>query len=146
MLFVVTRDLSSTDEDLAAAYGIDPDILRALPQGQFTLVNFFRLRDQATDEAGVGERRSGLEAMMQYARISGPCLEAAGGRFLTQGIPAGMLWGEDTETWDVVVVAQYPTGDAFRTLLHDPRYRDAFADRRAAVEEQRVVLSVSIDA
>lgn len=144
--FGMTHEPRSTNDDLAAAYGIDPDVLGALPEGRFTLVNFFRLRDRATDEAGVDEGRSGLEAMMRYASVSGPCLEAAGGRFLTQGIPAGILWGEDSTTWDVVVVAQYPTGDAFRSLLDDPRYRDAFADRRAAVEEQRVVLSVSIDA
>jgi uncharacterized protein (DUF1330 family) len=140
----MTTEPRTTDEDLAATYGIDPDVLGVLPQGTFTLVNFFRLRDRATDEAGVDEGRSGLEAMMQYASISGPCLEAAGGRFLTQGFPAGLLWGEDSKAWDIVVVAEYPTGDAFRAMLHDPQYRDAFADRRAAVEDQRVILSASI--
>jgi uncharacterized protein (DUF1330 family) len=142
----MTNEPRTTNEDLAAAYGIDPDVLGVLPQGKFTVVNFFRLRDRATDEAGVDEGRSGLEAMMQYASISGPCLEAAGGRFLTQGIPAGMLWGQDSKEWDIVVVAEYPTGEAFRAMLHDPQYRDAFADRRAAVEDQRVILSVSIGA
>jgi uncharacterized protein (DUF1330 family) len=142
----MTDEPRTTNEEFAAAYGIDPNVLGALPEGQFTLVNFFRLRDRATDEAGADDGRSGLEAMMQYARVSGPCLEAVGGRFLTQGIAAGTLWGEDSKQWDVVVVAHYPTGDAFRAMLDDPRYRDAFADRRAAVEEQRVVLSVSIDA
>ena len=142
----MTNEPRTPNEDLAATYGIDPNILDALPEAPFTLVNFFRLRDRATDDAGADDGRSGAEAMMQYARSSGPCLEAAGGRFLTQGIPAGMLWGEDSSKWDIIVVAQYPTGDAFRALLDDPRYWDAFLDRRAAVEEQRVVLSVSIDA
>ena len=82
---------------------------------------------------------------MRYASVSGPCLEAAGGRFLTRGIPAGTLWGDDSKDWDIVVVAEYPHGDALRALLSDPEYRVAFADRRAAVADQRVVLSVSID-
>lgn len=137
---------SSDDNDLAVTYGIDPDVLDSLPAGQFTLVNFFRLRDRAIGDEGLNDGRSGLEAMMHYASVSGPCLEAAGGRFLTQGIPAGILWGEDSQHWDIVVLAEYPNGDAFRALLNDPKYREAFADRRAAVEEQRVVVSVSLDA
>lgn len=140
----MTTTPRSSDDDLATTYGLDPDGLRALPPGPFTLVNLFRLRDRAADEAGGEEGRSGLEALMQYASVSGPCLEAAGGRFLTQGIAAGLLWGEDNETWDLVVVAEYPDGDALRTLLDDPEYRDAFAHRRAAVAAQRVVLSVSV--
>lgn len=138
--------VAHTDEALAAVYGIDPDVLSALPAGRFTLVNFFRLRDQALNEAGVADGRSGLEAMMEYSSVSGPCLEAAGGRFLAQGLHAGVLWGQDSQDWDIVVLAEYPNGDALRSLLSDPSYRDAFADRRAAVEDQRVVLSVSLDA
>ena len=134
------------DDALAAAYGIDPEVLRSLPAGRFTLVNFFRLRDHAIGEAGLVDGRSGLEAMMQYAHVSRPCLEAAGGRFLTQGIPVGTLWGEDNQDWDIVVLAEYPNGDALRALLDDPAYREAYADRRAAVEDQRVVVSVSLDA
>lgn len=137
---------TSNDKELAATYGLDPDVLDALPGGQFTLVNFFRLRDRAISERGLDDGQSGLEAMMHYASVSGPCLEAAGGKFLTQGIPAGILWGDDSQQWDIVVVAEYPTGDAFRALLNDPKYREAFADRHAAVEEQRVVVSVSLDA
>ena len=131
-------------DDLAAAYGIDPRVLQAVPFGPFTLINLFRLRDRATDAHGVEDGRSGLEAMMQYASVSGPCLDAAGGRFLTTGIPIGNLWGHDDTEWNIVVVAEYPSLDTLGTLLADPRYRAAFADRQAAVAEQRVVVSHSV--
>src|SRR3546814_18228073 len=107
---------SRDDKDLADAYGIDAEVLGSLPPGRFTLVNFFRLREQAIGPDGLADGRSGLEAMMQYASTSGACLEAAGGRFLSQGLAAGALRGEDSQDWDIVVAAEYPYGDALREI------------------------------
>jgi uncharacterized protein (DUF1330 family) len=134
-----------SDLRLAADYDLDATALGSLPDRPFTLVNFFRIRDRAVDEAGADDGRTGLEAMLQYAEVSGPRLRAAGGRFLTRGLSAGTLWGADPTAWDLVVVAEYPDGDAFRRLLADGEYQAAFADRRAAVAEQRVVVSISVD-
>src|SRR3546814_17864106 len=109
---------SRDDKDLADAYGIDAEVLGSLPPGRFTLVNFFRLREQAIGPDGLADGRSGLEAMMQYASTSGACLEAAGGRFPSPGIAPGALWGEDSQAWDTGYTAEDPHGDPPRPPTH----------------------------
>jgi hypothetical protein len=42
------------------------------------------------------------------------------------------------------VVAEYPEVGAVRALLDDPLYREAYEDRRAAVERQRVLISTQL--
>lgn len=127
------------DPDLAARYDLDPDVLDAVPEGPVVLVNLFRLREVADDDGA--EPRSGLDAMMAYSAVSGERLSAVGGSFLAQGLAAASLWHDDR--WDLVVVATYPHVDAFVALLEDPAYEAAYAHRRAAVAEQRVVVASS---
>src|SRR3546814_20995417 len=122
---------SRDDKDLADAYGIDAEVLGSLPPGRFTLVNFFRLREQAIGPDGLADGRSGLEAMMHSASTSGACLQASGGRFLSQGTAAGPRWGEDSQPSDTGVVAEYPNGHALRPLLHHPPTYQALPRRRA---------------
>lgn len=128
------------DPALAARYDLAADVLDAVPEGPVVLVNLFRLRDVADD----GDRaapRSGLDALLAYSAVSGERLSAVGGSFVAQGLAAASLWHDDR--WDVVVVATYPHVDAFVSLLQDPAYEAAYADRRAAVAEQRVVVASS---
>jgi uncharacterized protein (DUF1330 family) len=128
---------------LAQAYGLTfggPEGASMAGGGAIALVNFFKLRATARYEDGRSEPATGVDAMLRYAATSGRCLEAVGGRFLLQGLPAGVLWGDDDE-WDLVVVAEYPDSDAFFRLLADPDYEQAFVHRRAAVERQRVTVA-----
>jgi len=127
---------------MADHYGLDPDVLEGAPPGPVTVVNLFKLREVAAYPPG-SERAgaSGVEAMLAYAAVSGDRLAAVGGRFLSQGLMVGSLWGDDGVDWDLVVVAEYPDIGAVRALLDDELYRDAYEHRRVAVERQRVVIS-----
>lgn len=130
------------DASLVGHYGIDPSVLAAAPPGPVTVVNLFKLREVALYPPGLPHpAASGLEAMLAYAAVSAERLAAVGGRFLSQGLMVGSLWGDDEVDWDLVVVADYPDIGAVRALLDDPQYRDAFEHRRAAVDRQRVVVS-----
>jgi uncharacterized protein (DUF1330 family) len=131
---------------LADHYGLDPAVLDGAPPGPITVVNLFKLREIATypPDAAARTATSGLEAMLAYAAVSGDRLAAVGGRFLSQGLMVGSLWGDDGTGWDLVVVAEYPGIDALRALLDDELYRDAYEHRRAAVERQRVLVSTRI--
>lgn len=129
---------SRLDPALAARYDLDPAVLDGVPDGPVLVVNLFRLREVAADAPGA-EARSGLEAMLAYSAVSGERLHTVGGTFLAQGLGGTPLWGD--ERWDVVVVASYPGVGAFVDLLADPAYEVAYADRLAAVEEQRVVVA-----
>ena len=133
------------DTGLATEYGLDPRPLADAPPGPVTVVNLFKLRDVASYPAGsTREGSSGLEAMLEYAAVSGARLAAVGGRFLSQGLMVGSLWGGDGVDWDLVVVAEYPSADAVRSLLADAAYREAYEHRRAAVEQQRVIVSTQL--
>ena len=130
---------------MADHYGLDPTALEAAPPGPLTVVNLFKLREVAAYPSGTAPTAtSGLEAMLAYAAVSGERLAAVGGRFLSQGMMVGSLWGNDEVGWDLVVVAEYPDIGAVRALLDDPLYRDAYEHRRAAVEHQRVVISTKL--
>jgi uncharacterized protein (DUF1330 family) len=132
-----------------APYGLElgaddlPAGLAQLGDGAITLVNHFAIRPVADYDDPSIEACSGVEAMMRYAAVSERCLAAVGGRFLTQGLGAHALWGEDDE-WDLLVVAAYPSTAALLALLRDEEYQQAFVHRRAAVHRQRVTVSATI--
>lgn len=133
------------DVEMAEHYGVDVGVLAGVGAGPVTVVNLFKLREVADYPAGAGpEGASGVEAMVAYGAVSGERLAAVGGRFLSQGLMVGSLWGDDDVDWDLVVVAEYPDAAAVRALLDDELYRDAYEHRRAAVERQRVVISARL--
>ena len=91
-----------------------------------TLVNLFKFRGA-----------EGQHAFARYSAVSAPALERVGGRFLLVAPFASTLVGED-EDWDLVAIGQYPDTAAVFALFEDAAYREAFAERRAACERQRV--------
>ena len=128
--------------DLAADYGLSPEAIDLAGAAPLTVVNLFELNETARYPSG--DQCPGVEAMRRYGAASGPCLEAAGGRFLSQALPTGVVWGDDDGPWHLLVVASYPDAGAFWSLLADPDYRRAFAHRRAAVARQRVLVGASL--
>lgn len=117
------------------------DHLLAVPAGgPVSLVNLFAFREIA-EYGGPGDSSvSGREAFDRYAAVSAPALGAVGGRFLHFGTHRGNLVG-DEETWDLVVVGEYPNVEAVVALHEDPAYRDAYRHRVAACAAQRVLIS-----
>jgi hypothetical protein len=115
--------------------------LEAAGDGPLTVLNLFALEEVARYEDGA--TCSGLEAMLRYGAVSGERLAAVGGTFVAQALPTGVVWGDDV-TWDVLVVATYPSVHAFWSLLADPTYRQAFVHRRAAISRQRVTVGVPL--
>lgn len=137
---VVNRDLI---EHYGLVVGPENDVaaLDAVGSGSLTLVSLFALRAEAQYDDGTTS--TGVEAMLRYSAASGGCLAAVGGRFVAQALPTGTIWGED-ESWDVLVVAEYPSTAAFWALLADPAYRSAYVHRTAAVARQRVTAAVPL--
>lgn len=105
-----------------------------------SLVNLFAFRDTADYGDPREEPRSGREAFDLYAAVSAPALAGVGGRFVHFGSHLGNLVGAD-ETWDLVVVGEYPDVESLVALHEDPAYRDAYRHRVAACSEQRVLIS-----
>lgn len=104
----------------------------------FTLINFFKFRHRA-QYANHESSLTGRQAFDQYAAVSIPAMERAGGQFLLVTPFEGVLIGPD-ETWDLVAIGSYPDRAAFLALYQDPTYQAAFEHRSAACAAQKVLI------
>ena len=105
-----------------------------------SLVNLFAFRDVAEYGDAMDAPVTGRDAFNKYAAVSAPTLDRVGGRFVHFGGHLGNLVGDD-ETWDLIVVGEYPSVDALLALHEDPAYREAYLHRVAACARQRVLVS-----
>lgn len=63
----------------------------------------------------------GRERYEEYGIAVAPLLEQAGGRIVFLGEPAQALLGEDS--WDLVVLVEYPTRQAFLEMIGSAEYQ-----------------------
>ena len=107
-------------------------------EGPIHMLNLVRFRTQAAYEDG--RAATGREAYAAYSRESGPIFESLGGKIVWSGNFNLMLIGpEDDEQWDACFIAQYPSADAFISMIRDPDYQKAVMHRDAAVEDSRLI-------
>lgn len=105
--------------------------------GVIHMLNLVRLRSQATYPDG--RAVTGADAYRSYARESGPVFRRLGGKQFWIGQFEHMLIGPTSERWDLVFIAEYPSVDAFVSMIRDPIYREAVKHRQAAVEDSRLI-------
>jgi uncharacterized protein (DUF1330 family) len=63
----------------------------------------------------------GRERYMEYGTAVLPLLEKAGGHVVFQGQAAPVLLGD--ESWDLVLLVEYPTRRAFVEMIQSPEYQ-----------------------
>lgn len=63
----------------------------------------------------------GRERYEEYGTATAPLLEKAGGRIIFLGEPAAALLGDDS--WDLVVLVEYPTRQAFLDMIGSEAYQ-----------------------
>jgi uncharacterized protein (DUF1330 family) len=63
----------------------------------------------------------GRERYEEYGTAVAPLLEGVGGRIVFLGQPSQALLGEDS--WDLVVLVEYPTRQAFLDMVGSKEYR-----------------------
>ncbi|MEZ5753056.1 MAG: DUF1330 domain-containing protein [Paracoccaceae bacterium] len=105
--------------------------------GPVQMLNLVRFHPQA--QYPDGRDMTGAQAYAAYSRESGPIFQALGGRILWRGSFELMLIGPSSEQWDACFIAQYPSVEAFVTMLRDPAYREAVKHRQAAVADSRLI-------
>ncbi len=81
----------------------------------------------------------GDETYKRYAAAVGPLLAKAGGRALFTGRPAELMIGD--ETWDLVIIVEYPTRGAFLAMAGSEAYQ-AIAHLRAEALERSVLYAL----
>jgi uncharacterized protein (DUF1330 family) len=63
----------------------------------------------------------GRERYEEYGAAVAPLLEKAGGKIVWFGVPAAPLLGDGS--WDLVVLVEYPTRQAFLDMVGSEEYR-----------------------
>jgi uncharacterized protein (DUF1330 family) len=64
----------------------------------------------------------GRERYEEYGDAVAPLLAGVGGRIVFFGTPASALLGEDS--WDLVVLVEYPTRQAFLDMIGSSEYQE----------------------
>jgi uncharacterized protein (DUF1330 family) len=73
----------------------------------------------------------GRERYAEYGEAAAPLLERVGGRIVYLGEPAPALLG--AETWDLVVLVEYPSRQAFLDMVGSPDYQSILHLRTEAL-------------
>jgi uncharacterized protein (DUF1330 family) len=105
--------------------------------GPIQMLNLVKLHERAKYEDG--RDASGAEAYARYGRLSGPVLAKVGGSIVWRGTMEQMLIGPQDIMWDLCFIAQYPSPEAFATMIKDEAYREAMPHRQAGVSDSRLI-------
>lgn len=86
------------------------DLMGRLDEGPVTMLNLLAFKPDG-----------GRERYLEYGAAVTPLLEKAGGRVVFQGAASPALLGE--ESWDLALLVEYPTRQAFLEMIQSPEYQ-----------------------
>lgn len=108
--------------------------------GPIVMVNLLRFKREAD---GIDAGASGAEAYGRYGAAVAPLLEKAGGRVLSAAVCEESIIGPEAREWDMVLLVEYPSREAFLGMVSDPAYQEVVPHRTAGVADSRLILSKS---
>jgi uncharacterized protein (DUF1330 family) len=104
------------------------------------MLNMLRFRERAAYLDGSGHGAcSGREAYQRYGVRALEHVRAVGGKALFRGAAQLTLIGPQDEPWDEVLLVQYPSPQAFMTMISHPDYLACSVHRTAALEDSRLI-------
>lgn len=107
-------------DQLAADAETDP--------GPVVMINLLRYRPDG-----------GAQAYAHYGEGVLPCLARAGARLIWQGSARSTVIGPPSETWDAVVLVEYPSRRAFLEMIASPEYQAIAGRRSDALIDSRLI-------
>lgn len=87
----------------------------------FVMLNLLKFKEEG-----------GRESYFRYIKESAPFVEGVGAKVLYFGKTNELLNG--TETWDILLLVQYPSRKAFLEMANNPEYLKVHELREAALE------------
>jgi uncharacterized protein (DUF1330 family) len=121
---------------------IDPDreafrqFAKLEVKGPVQMLNLLKLKEHASYEDGRGG--TGEEAYRAYSKASAPFFGEVGGKIVWRGKPLSTLIGPADERWDLGFIAEYPSKDAFLSMVKNEGYQAIIFHRQAAVATSRL--------
>ncbi len=90
-------------------------------EGPFVMLNLLKFKNDG-----------GRAAYFRYIKESAPFVEGVGAKLLYFGKAKELLNG--IETWDIVMLVQYPSRKAFLKMVNNPDYLKVHSFREEALE------------
>ena len=109
---------------------------RAPAQGPVQMLNLLAFRDTAE-----GGGRTGRQAYAEYSKAVEPLLAAVGGRVLWVADAHHAFIAPPGETWDEVLIVEYPSRAAFVAMMQSPDYQAIVHHRSAALCDARLIVT-----
>lgn len=104
------------------------------------MLNLLRFRAEAAyPEGSAHAPSSGRDAYARYAAGVRPHLKTIGGQVIWMGAAQLTVIGPSDETWDEVLLVQYPSPKAFLTMASNPDYLACSEHRTAALADSRLI-------
>lgn len=104
-------------------------------EGPIVMVNLLKYKEQAAYPPDTDEPPcSGREAYGKYGAVALEKVAGVGGMIVMSAPQLQAVIGEAGESWDDVVLVQYPSVQAFLTMIADPEYQAATVHRTAGLE------------
>ncbi|MFN3232091.1 MAG: DUF1330 domain-containing protein [Alphaproteobacteria bacterium] len=125
-----------------------PDQMKAFAEadwdGPLWMINMLKFKGQADYGNADEPARTGKEAYTHYGSLAGPFVEAVGGKPVTMLFPKHILIGDKAEDWDELLVVEYPSREAFLSMINDPAYQATAHHRTAALERSALIASKKV--
>ena len=138
---VPTTSLHPTSDSIAAFVQNLPD---ATP---VTMLNLLRFREQSAykpDAPGAGVAgQTGRQAYAVYSRHVMPLLKGVGGKPVWMGDAHCAVIAPAGESWDEVLLVEYPNKHAFLKMIQSPEYLAIVHHRTAALADSRLIATVA---
>lgn len=113
--------------------------------GPVVMVNVLRFKRTSTGEAGAGGEPGAAE-YARYGEVARRTVEAVGGRFLWAGrVEALVIGDDDTDTYDMVALVEYPTRQAILEMTQRPDYQEGHRHREAGLECQLLLACETVE-
>ena len=113
--------------------------------GPIVMLNLLRFKDRA-DGIDAADGITGAEAYARYGVAVQEHLARVGGRLLIALDAKESVIGPVDGEWDVVLLAEYPSRQAFLEMTSDPAYLEVHGHRAAALADSRLVMCRPIGA
>jgi uncharacterized protein (DUF1330 family) len=104
--------------------------------GPFVMVNLLKFKTRAEYADGRDTDLTGAEAYAIYGAAVQKCIADVGATPGFSGVVTGLMLGEVEDNWDMVALVEYPSLEAFRTMMTSLEYQKIAVHRSAGLAGQ----------